>query len=147
MQIAFSTSIHTLLDLHDDVFLWPSLSGRMHVLFSADETRWPPEADGRSFGTSSRSHSASRMFLVLSQQGFFTVMQRKQLHLRHCECGTLKCFHAARESVPVQAQTRDVHHTATAALQSPLFTSAREQPADDSLNWAKSTTHRFMMLR
>ncbi len=23
MQIAFSTSIHTLLDLHDDVFLWP----------------------------------------------------------------------------------------------------------------------------
>lgn len=54
------------------------------------------------------------------------------LHNDDFECGMLKCFHAAfqnaRESVPVQAQTKDVDHTVTGVVKSPLFTSSRKQP-------------------
>lgn len=55
------------------------------------------------------------------------------LHNDDFECGMLNCFHAAfqnaRESVPVQAQTKDVDHTVTGVVKSPLFTSSRKQPA------------------
>jgi len=95
----------------------------------------------RRFIPHSLSLSGSRTFLVLSQQAFFTVMQRKLaasftslcvLHNDDFECGMMKCFYStflnARESVPVQAQTKNVDHTETGVVKSPLFTSSCKQP-------------------
>lgn len=81
-----------------------SLSCQMHGIFSADETRWPPKPDGRYFGMSFGwvSFHTPSLFLVLSQQAFFTVMQRKLLHLRHCECCIMMILNVACWSVFMQ---------------------------------------------
>lgn len=138
-SIQFCCVFVPLHNLHDDVFETSSLSGHLFCWWDLMTSKSKRAILWHILTLSFLTHMLSFCFkdVSCSQSTRLFHSDAKEaassaslwvLHNADFKCGTLNCFHAARESVPVQAQTRDIHHAATAAL----FTSSREKPAADS---------------